>query len=146
MNLFSVLALYLCGHRKLIPDIAVVFQKGLFRVKMQVKRHLVLDFVLYQVLVSWGLPYSSDGKESAYNAGDLGSVPGSGRSGEGNGNPLQNSCLENPRDRGAWRAKKSQTRLSDNTHTLVSRDPLLPCPVTHVRIVPVTSASSPSQV
>jgi len=39
----------------------------------------------------------------AYNAGDLGSIPGSGRSsGEGNGNPLQYSCLENPKDRGAW--------------------------------------------
>ena len=43
------------------------------------------------------------GKASAYNAGDLGSVPGSGRSpGEGNGNPLQYSCLENPMDGGAW--------------------------------------------
>ena len=82
MNLFSVLALFLCGHIKLIPDIAVVLQKGLFRVKIWVKRHLVLDFVLYQVLVSWGLPYSSDGEESAYNAGDLGSIPGSGRSPE----------------------------------------------------------------
>ena len=45
----------------------------------------------------------SDGKESACNAGDLGSIPGSGRSpGEGNGNPLQYSCLENPMDGGAW--------------------------------------------
>ena len=42
-------------------------------------------------------------KESAYNAGDLGSTPGLGRSpGEGNGNPLRYSCLENPMDRGAW--------------------------------------------
>ena len=50
-------------------------------------------------------PYSSVGKESACNAGDLGSVPAFGRSpGEGNGNPLQYSCLENPMDRGAWRA------------------------------------------
>ena len=47
-------------------------------------------------------PGGSDGKSSAYNAGDPGSVPGSGRSGEGNGNPLQYSCLENPMDRGAW--------------------------------------------
>ena len=47
--------------------------------------------------------YSSDGKGSAYNAGDPGSIPGSGRSpGEGNGNPLQYSCLENPMGRGAW--------------------------------------------
>ena len=46
-------------------------------------------------------PGGSDGKESAYNAGDLGSIPGLGRSpGEGNGNPLQYSCLENPMSRG----------------------------------------------
>ena len=46
---------------------------------------------------------SSVGKESAYNAGDLGSIPGLGRyPGEGNGNPLQYSCLENLMDRGAW--------------------------------------------
>ena len=60
-----------------------------------------------------------DGKESACNAGDLGSIPGSVRSpGEGNGNPLQYSCLENPMDRGAWRATvhgvaESGTQLSD---------------------------------
>ena len=47
----------------------------------------------------------SDSKESTCSAGDLGSIPGSGRSpGEGNGNPLQYSCLENPMDGGAWRA------------------------------------------
>ena len=50
-------------------------------------------------------PGGSDNKESAYNAGDLGLIPGSGRSpGEGNGCSLQYSCLENPMDRGAWRA------------------------------------------
>ena len=48
-------------------------------------------------------PGGSGGKASAYNVGDPGSIPGSGRSpGEGNGNPLQYSCLENPMDRGAW--------------------------------------------
>ena len=48
-------------------------------------------------------PGGSDGKESAYNVGDLGSIPGSGRSpGEGNGKPLLYSCLENPMDGGAW--------------------------------------------
>ena len=52
-----------------------------------------------------GFPCSSVSKESACNAGDLGSIPGSGRSpGEGNGNPVQYSCLKNPMDRGAWRA------------------------------------------
>ena len=60
-------------------------------------------------------------KVSASNAGDPGLIAGSRRSpGEGNGNPLQYSCLENPMDRGAWRATvhgvaKSQTRLSDFT-------------------------------
>ena len=50
-----------------------------------------------------GFPGDSDGKASACSAGDLGSIPGSGRSpGEGNGNPLQYSCLENSMDGGAW--------------------------------------------
>ena len=52
-----------------------------------------------------GLPGGSDSKESASNGWDLGLIPGPGRSlGEGNGNPLQYSCLENSMDRGAWRA------------------------------------------
>ena len=61
----------------------------------------------------------SESKESTCNAGDLGSIPGLGRSpGVGHGNPLQYSCLENHMDRGAWQATvhgvtKSQTRLSD---------------------------------
>ena len=61
----------------------------------------------------------SDSKESACNAGDLGLIPEWGRSSvEGNGNPLQYSCLENSMDRGAWQATvnvvpKSQTGLSD---------------------------------
>ena len=66
-----------------------------------------------------GFPGGSYGKESACNAGDLGSIPGSERApGERNGNPLQYSCLENPMDREAWQATvhgtaKSWTRLSD---------------------------------
>ena len=60
-------------------------------------------------------PGSSDGKESTCSVGDLGLIPGLGGSpGGGHGNPLQYSCLENPGDRGAWRATvhgvtKSQT-------------------------------------
>ena len=50
-----------------------------------------------------GFPGGSDGKASVCNAGDLGSIPGLGRSpGEGNGNALQYSCLENPTDGGTW--------------------------------------------
>ena len=56
-------------------------------------------------LLIQGFPGGSDGKEPACSAGDLGSIPGSGRfPGEGNGNPLQCSCLENPMDAGAWSA------------------------------------------
>ena len=55
-----------------------------------------------------GFPGGSVGKESPCNAGDVGLIPGSGRSpGEGHGNPLQYSYLENPRDRGAWQATQS---------------------------------------
>ena len=66
-----------------------------------------------------GFPDGSDGKESAFSSGDLGSILGSGRSsGEENGYPLQYSCLENSMDRGAWQATvhgiaNSWTQLND---------------------------------
>ena len=61
------------------------------------------NFFPHTYLVSVGFPGGSDGKESTCNVGDLGSVPGLGRShGEGNDTPLQYSCLENPMDRGDW--------------------------------------------
>ena len=72
-------------------------------------------------LWSQGFPGGSEVKAPACNAGDLGSIPGSRRSpGEGNGNPLQYSCLENRMDRGAWWATvhgvaKSRTRLSEQS-------------------------------
>ena len=72
-----------------------------------------------------GFPDGSDGKASACNAGDPGLIPGSGRSsGEGNGNPLQYSCLENPMDGGAWQATvhgvtKSRTGLSNFAFTFI---------------------------
>ena len=77
----------------------------------------------FQLVFNW-FPGGSDGKASAYSAGDLGSIPGWGRSlGEGNGNPLQYSCLKNPMDGGAWQATvhgvtKSRTRLNDFTFFL----------------------------
>ena len=73
-----------------------------------------MDYIVYGLAKS--LPGGSVSKESACNAGDTGLVPGLGRSpGGGHGNPLQYFCLENPMDRGAWRATvhrvtKSQTR------------------------------------
>ena len=77
------------------------------------------------LLLEKGFLGGSDGKESACNSGDLGSIPRSGRSpGEGNGNPLQYSCLKNSMDRGIWWATvlgviNSQTQLSD-FHSLTS--------------------------
>ena len=79
------------------------------------------------LLLSAGFPGGSDGKASVYNAGDPGSIPGLGRPpGEGNGNPLQDYCLENPIDRGAWSATvhgvtKSRTQLSDFTIYMTCR-------------------------
>ena len=70
----------------------------------------------------WGVPVGSDGKQSACNTGDLGSISGLGRTPrEGNGNPLQYSCLKNPMDRGAWQATvhgvtKSQHDQVMSTH------------------------------
>ena len=71
-----------------------------------------------QKLLIFSIPGILVGKESACCAGDPGSIPGSGRSpGEGNGNPLQYSCLENPLDKGAWtvahRVAKSWTQPSN---------------------------------
>ena len=81
---------------------------------------------MYDVhMVGWGFPGGSDDTESACNAGDLGFIPGLGRSpGEGNGNPLECSCLENSMDGGAWRATfhgvaKSWTQVSD-FHFIIS--------------------------
>ena len=63
--------------------------------------HMLVLFLVF--LRTKGFPESSDGKESACNAGDLGLISGSGRPpGEGNVNPLQYSCLENSTDRGTW--------------------------------------------
>ena len=77
--------------------------------------------ILHQVIIGWGFPGGSDSKESACSVGDLGSIPGLGRSpGGGYGNPLQYSCLENShgqRSRAGRRgasvhdAIKSQTQL-----------------------------------
>ena len=79
---------------------------------------------MYFSLSDLGFPGGSEVKASASNAGNPGSIPGLGRScREGNGNPLQYSCLENPMDRGAWQATvhgvtKSRTRLSDFTQSV----------------------------
>ena len=65
-------------------------------------QHIIYDNFTC-LMTTYYHPRGSDSKASAYNAGDSGSIPGSGRSPrEGNGNPLQDSCLENPMEGGAW--------------------------------------------
>ena len=73
------------------------------------------QFILLFRVLCW-----LSGKQSSANAGDVGSIPGSGKSpGEGNGNPFQYSCLGNPRDRGAWPATvHAVTKESDTTEGL----------------------------
>ena len=76
----------------------------------------IVIFPFAQSKATSGFPRSLVGKESACNAGDLGSIPRSGRSpGEGNGNPLQYSCLENPMGRGAWWLQSVRSQESDTT-------------------------------
>ena len=72
--------------------------------KVMASKHTHSDYFMFTIYYN-GFPGGSDSKESACNAGDPGSIPGLGRSpGEGTGNPLQYSCLQNPLDRGGWRA------------------------------------------
>ena len=90
--------------------------------------HILFHYMLLKdfniISCAMGFPGGLEVKASACNARDLGSIPGSGRCpGEGNGNPLQHSCLENSMDGGAWQATvrgvtKSQTQLSDFTFFL----------------------------
>ena len=83
-----------------------------------------LMYCLQLLCTTEGFPCSSVGKESACNAGDPGSIPGSGRSpGEGNGNPAQYSCLENTKNRGAWQT--TAHGVARTGHNLATKPPPL---------------------
>ena len=103
---------------------------------------LFCNIVHFTYLFTICFPGGSDGKASARNAGDPGSILGLGRSpGEGNGNPLQYSCLENSMDGGAWKATvhgvtKSQTRLSNFTHSLFRSSYILCLQYTTLKDIP----------
>ena len=88
-----------------VDDSCVVWCQGCWKAKSPENSALprVSIYRSLNVYMPEDFPGGSDGKASVYNAGDLGLIPGLGRSsGEGNGNPLQYYCLENPMDRGAW--------------------------------------------
>ena len=81
---------------------------------MYLKLNEIFQFIKY--MAKQGFPGGTDGKESACSTKDPGSIPGSGRCpGEGNGNPLQYSCLMNPMDRGAWWAIVQESDTTEVT-------------------------------
>ena len=133
LNWLNVFIPHHCPPNSLKPNV-MVFWDGKFRWNHEVgppTRELVSP------IRRGGFPGGSEVKTSACNVGDPGSIPGSRRSpGEGNGNPLQYSCLGNPMDGGAWWATvhgvaKSRTRLSDLTCKKRKR---LESSLSHVRV------------
>ena len=84
------------GFLEVVNAVKSIFYNDIIVIRISKKQFYGLRKVI-------GLPRWLSRKESACSAGDVSSTPGSGRSsGEGNGNPLQYSCLGNPMDRGAW--------------------------------------------
>ena len=106
--------MFLKNDLKVINRIPILSKSGYFKKQQQIvtwkipeKLCLVVlhtkDSSLNNITHILDFPGGSDSKMFVYNVGDLGSIPGSGRSaGEGNGNPLQYSCLENPTEGGTW--------------------------------------------
>ena len=125
---YSVLTMYarLWGQFYKVGSviISIISKQNTSNLPNVTQKKLWNDFVFIRVTpTAWGgFPGGSEVKASPCNVGDLGLIPG-----EGNGNPLQYSCLENPMDGGVWRATvhgvvKSRTRLSDFTFTFLQHD------------------------
>ena len=119
--LFRTTASLLTFHLDdLLIDVTEVLKSPTITVFPSISPFLFVSiYFMYLRVLTLGLSGVTDGKESAGNVGDPGSIPRKGRSlGEGNCNPLQYSCLENSMDRGVWWAivsgvTKSQTQLCD---------------------------------
>ena len=92
-----------CFNKIYSLSLWIPLQDSTFKMANTFKRNITFPGIKFFYIYICNFPGGSDSKASAYNMGDLGSIPGLGRSpGEGNGNPLQYSCLENPMDGGAW--------------------------------------------
>ena len=125
--LIFIIVLLVTETRK--NNISFIVQRQIHQIYCLMSLLFIFKIIQYHLLFNQHIlifPGGSDGKESACNAGDLGSIPELGRSpGGGHGNPLQYSCLENSMHRGVWRAiihgiAKSQTQLSDCAHCMIS--------------------------
>ena len=89
--------------------------------KLNISQYSVYCMTLFEPHCRYSIyfPAGSDSKESVYNAGDLGSISGLGRfPAEGNGNPCQYSCLENPMDGGAWCRLRKESDMTERLHFL----------------------------
>jgi len=116
------LYMHVSNHNIIPPECTSYMSIGSQQSWGKKNKHLIMSqptFIKQRIAI---INDSSVGKESACNAGDLGSIPRSGRSpGGGNGNPLQYSCLENPMNRGAWQA--TVYRVTRVGHDLVTKPP-----------------------
>ena len=124
-NLFRV-QVHICCIKLLSSKSLLIIISNILKHDRLLRIFAQSNYQCESIIFILGFPGGSDGKESAYNVGDLGSIPGLGRSpGGGHGNLLQYSCLENPHGQrsrvgSVHGVTKSRTRLNDEGHTQVT--------------------------